>query len=92
MRDRRPIVRKRARKVTKEVRHQLIQVHLHLGYDVSRPLCIEYGLQRDYAAKQAFEQGFSQRYKPRGGGDIAMGVNHNDPRWAVAIERGSVRV
>jgi hypothetical protein len=90
MKDRRPIIRKRARKVTSEIRHQLIQVHLHLGYDASRPLCIEHGVSRDYAAKQAFEHGVGERFKPRGGGDIALTVDHADPRWAIAIERGAV--
>jgi hypothetical protein len=77
-------------KITERDRHQLLQVYLHMGLEVSRELCIEYGVSRDYAAKRASEIGKSHRKTFCGGGDIASRVNHADPRWRLAIQRGAV--
>lgn len=82
------------RKITPRQRHQLIQVHLHLGYEASRPLCLEYGVARNYAAKMASEIGLlPPLYTKRRGAKRSVKfevVDHNDHRWAWAVERGSV--
>lgn len=82
------------RKITPEQRHQLIQVHLHLGYEASRPLCLEFGVARDYAAKMASEANLLvPTYCKRRGAKRSVKfevVDHNDHRWKWAVERGSV--
>ena len=83
-------VRPNHRKVSTDKRHELIQVFLHLGMKASEQLCIEYGVSPKYAMREAKEFGFSPRRPSRGGGDIAYTTDHNDPRWKIAIERGSV--
>ena len=77
-------------KITERERYQLLQVYLHMGLEVSRELCVEYGVSPDYAAKRASEIGKSHRKIFCGGGEIASRVNHADPRWRLAIERGAV--
>lgn len=49
------------RKITSEQRHELLQVYLHMGLDISRALCVEYGVSPDYAAKRASDLGFCIR-------------------------------
>lgn len=78
------------RKISVEQRHQLVQIFLHMGYAESVRVCIEAGLHGKYAALQAREMGLSRKKVFRGGGDIANSIDHNDHRWAWAIERGSV--
>ena len=77
-------------KISDRQRDQLLQVYLHMGLEVSRELCIEYGVSPDYAAKRASEIGRSHRKIFSGGGDIASRVDHSDPRWRWAVERGAV--
>ncbi len=81
---------KTRRKVSPQTRDQLVQIFLHMGKDVAAKECIARGLHRNYA--QA-ETGFRGQLPPRkfsGGGNIAFGVDHADPRWAWAVERGPV--
>jgi hypothetical protein len=80
------------RKVTPEQRHQLIQIYLHMGFCVASQLCVEWGVSALYAAREAKERGIDIK-RPRksmGKSDSAVGVDHLDPRWAWAVERGSV--
>lgn len=85
-------VKQSHRKITPAQRHELVQVFLNLGRDVAGDLCVEYGVARGYADKMVRESGKlnPHREKPRGGGNIAFGVNHSDPRWAWAVARGPV--
>lgn len=68
-------------KIPADKRHELLQVYLNLGHVAARPLCIEYGVSQDYAAKHAFELGIQA--------DRAR-QNHSDPRWARAIAIGAI--
>lgn len=79
-----------ARKVTPEQRHELVQVFLHMGKKVAAEMCVEYGVCRGYAYAMVRELGLLPPAKTRGGGNIAFGVDHKDPRWQRAIERGAV--
>lgn len=81
---------KRRQKISERQRDQLLQVYLHMGLEVSRKLCLEYGVSRDYAAKRASEIGKSHRKIFRGAGKGSMRVDHGDPRWRWAVERGAV--
>lgn len=78
------------RKVTPNQRQQLIQVFLHMGHAESQSLCVEYGVHKDYAINQARALALVPKKRFSGGGDIAVGVNHKDPRWSWAVERGPV--
>jgi hypothetical protein len=77
-------------KISNDKRHELLQVYLNLGHAASRPLCIEYGVARDYGAKRANELGIQPIRKFRGGGKPSISVDHSDPRWARAIAVGMV--
>lgn len=78
------------RKVTPEVRDQLVQIFLHMGKDVAAEECVAHGLHCNYAQAEVGYRGLLPPRKFTGGGDIATGVDHDDPRWAWAIERGPV--
>lgn len=78
------------RKVSRRTRDRLVQIHLHMGKDESARQCVKYGLSPRYAAKEASAAGLLRPRKYTGGGDIAFTVDHNDPRWAWAVERGPV--
>ena len=83
----------RYRKITPEQRYQLIQVFLNMGQAVVGPLCIEWGVSPLYAEREAKERGFDVHRLPRasrGLSDISIGVDHSDPRWKWAIERGAI--
>ena len=47
------------RKINEDQRHQLLQVYLHIGLEESRLLCVEYGVDADYAAKHASNLGLT---------------------------------
>jgi len=79
-------------KVTREQRHELLQIYLNMGLEVSRVMCVEYGVHPDYAAKRASELGLSHRKRHTGSGRISSRIDHSDHRWSWAIQRGGVVV
>ena len=85
------------RKISIRARHQLLQIYLHMGLEESRRMCVANGVSPDYAAKRASLLGISQKRAPVGSrwakftnGSVAARVDHTDPRWAWALERGHV--
>jgi hypothetical protein len=80
----------KCRKVSIQQRHQLLQVYLHMGQEVAAELCTEYGVGPYYARSYAQTIGLCPQRKTTGGGDIAYGVDHEDPRWARAVAVGPV--
>ena len=80
----------RRRKVSVNHRHQLLQIFLHMGRDEAEEWCLQANLHRSYAINYARALGLAEKVVPRGGGDIASSVDHSDPRWRWAIERGPV--
>lgn len=79
-----------SRKVTPRQRYQLMQIFLNMGQEVAGPMCVQLGLHPNYARGYASATGTLAPRKYRGGGNIAMTVDHSDPRWKWAIERGAV--
>lgn len=80
-----------SRKITTRQRHELLQVYFNMGLEVSRILCVEYGVARDYAAKQASELGLCIRARSKiAARTQACRIDHNDPRWKLAAQRGSI--
>lgn len=82
-------------KITPEQQHELLQVYLHLGHGPSAELGIEYGVSPKYASSIAASLGMGRplwragnRYKDDHTQRSTKG--HDDPRWARAIERGTV--
>lgn len=80
----------RRRKISARAREQLVQIFLNMGKDVAAEQCIALGLHRNYAEGEVSARGLLPPRKFTGGGNIAFGVDHNDPRWQWAIERGPV--
>jgi hypothetical protein len=54
------------RKVSKERRHELVQIYLHMGAAESREVCKMEGVSPLYAETQAHEMGIKPRYIPKG--------------------------
>jgi hypothetical protein len=52
------------RKVSKERRHELVQIYLHMGADESREVCKMEGVSPLYAEREAHEMGIKPRYIP----------------------------
>jgi hypothetical protein len=78
------------RKVTAETRDQLVQIFLHMGKDVAAEECIAHGLHRNYAEAEVSFRGLRPKHQDAGSGTGGGRVDHDDPRWAWAIERGPV--
>lgn len=83
---------KQGRKVTKRQEWQLVQIFLHMGQDVAGPVCVALGVSPRYAKNRVTELGLLPPRKNHGGGNIALTVDHTDPRWKWAEERGPVLV
>lgn len=81
---------KHVRKVTPQQQAELVAHYLAHGREASEIKCVEMGVCPRYAASVAAAWGKYRPRKFRGGGDIAVAVDHKDPRWAWAIERGPV--
>lgn len=86
----------RRRKITPEQRHELLQVYLHLGPEISAELCLEYGVCAKYAAAEAATLGLGRpiwragnRYKDNLV-NAPLPKSHADPRWQRAIDVGPV--
>jgi hypothetical protein len=77
------------RKVTAEQAKELLAHYVKHGKEASLVRCAELGVSPKYAASLAASLGIRIR-KLKGGGQIAKSVDHNDPRWQWAIERGPV--
>ena len=73
------------RKVSPVQRHQLIQIFLHMGEKDAQAACVEAGVGKNYAEQQARETFAYQKKRFAG-----RRVDHSDPRWKWAIERGPV--
>lgn len=78
------------RKITTNQRQQLMQIYLHMGRDEARIMCALYGVHPEYAINQCRALSLVPKKKFSGGGDIALGVDHDDPRWLWAVQRGPV--
>ncbi|MGE9009786.1 hypothetical protein ACO2JO_14460 [Leptospira interrogans] len=78
------------RKVSPVQRHQLIQIFLHMGDKDAQAACMEAGVGKNYAEQQARETFAYQKKRFAGSGHIGRRVDHSDPRWKWAIERGPV--
>lgn len=78
------------RKISERSRDQLVQIYLHMGQEVAAKECIARGLHRDYAKAEVSFRGLRVPHKYVGGGPAGGRVDHNDPRWAWAVERGAV--
>jgi len=72
-------------KITKEQRQHLLDTHRKGGIAASAPLARELGVESKYGQKLA------HRAKDRPSRPSRR-TDHNDPRWAWAIERGSVSI
>ena len=82
-------------KVTPAQRQQLLEYYLKYGMKATEPLCKELGVSNRYPASVASVYGKRRpkyragtKYKDTPKADPAW--NQHDPRWAWAIERGTV--
>jgi hypothetical protein len=78
------------RKVSLRDAHELVQICLHMGKEAAAAECVSRGISPGYALKETYSRGHPLPKRARGGGNIALSVDHADPRWAWAIERGPV--
>lgn len=81
-----------ARKISKRRERQLVQIYLHMGQEIAAEMSVEFGMASGYARSRVTELGLLPPRKHRGGGDIAVGVDHSDHRWAWAVSRGSIGI
>lgn len=78
------------RKITPQKRQELIDHYLAHGREASMAKCEAAGVSPGYAANMAGQLGLKPPRRFKGGGAVSLKVNHKDPRWAWAIERGPV--
>lgn len=78
------------RKVSAERSHELVQIYLHMGTVIAERECMESGLSRHYARNVAVQLGHRRPRKSGPRQNANYRIDHNDPRWQWAVERGPV--
>jgi hypothetical protein len=79
----------RGHPLTKAQLGQLLAVYTERGIKGARPLAIKFGIAPRYVARVARENGVTNN-RARNDCVIMPKSTHEDPRWAWAIQRGSV--
>lgn len=75
--------------LTKEALDHILDTYANVGGDAARALAPQYGIKPVYVKKLAVVHGVKVKRKPP---KKRVLRGDKDPRWQIAVERGSIRL